>query len=155
MKRQSTRNGFTLVEIMIVVAIISMLVVISFPNLLRARVSANEGITEGNIRTLITAIENFRTDAVPVTYPPNLMAMTTPAETPPYINTVLASGTKNGYQYTYIPQGVDANGNFQQFTLNVDPINPGITGNTAYFANESGVIRAETPGPAHAGSIPL
>jgi len=154
-KKHSDKNGYTLVEIMIVVTIIGLLVAIAFPNLLRARVSANEGITKGNIRTLLTAIENFRTASVPATYPPNLAAMAVPGMAPPYIDTVMAGGIRNGYQYTYVARGVDALGNFAQFTLNVDPINPGITGNTSYFVDESGIIRSENPGPANAGSPPL
>lgn len=149
------RHGFTLVEIMIVVAVIGLLVALSIPVLLRARVSANEGVTEGNIRTLSTAIENFRSDQVPVSYPANLMVLTIPGAQPPYIDTALAAGTRSGYQYTYVPGGVDGAGNFNQYTLNADPVSPGFTGNNGYFVDESGVIRAANPGPANAGSTPL
>ena len=149
------RRGFTLVEIMIVFAILGLLVALAIPVLLRARVSANEGVTEGNIKTVLTAIENFRSDQVPSSYPANLMVLTIPGAQPPYIDAALAAGTRSGYNYTYVPLGADAGGNFHQYTLNADPVNPGFTGNAGYFVDESGVIRAEDPGPANAGSMPL
>ncbi len=59
MKRKS---GFTLVEIMIVVAIIALLASIAIPNLMKARQSANDSAAKAELQTLQTALENYAVD---------------------------------------------------------------------------------------------
>src|SRR3989338_6697205 len=62
-------KGFTLVEIMIVVAIIALIAAIAIPNLLRARHNANQTVAVGNMKTLSTALESFRAAQTPKSYP--------------------------------------------------------------------------------------
>lgn len=150
-----SKKAFTLVEIMIVVAIIGLLVAIAIPNLLRARLSANEGAAEGSMRTLITALENYRADQNPPGYPANLPVLA--GAVPPYIDAVLAAGTKQGYNYIYATVGVaDANGNFPDgYSITANPVTAGVTGNNGYFTDQTGVIRVANPAPANAASPPL
>ena len=57
---KSSERGFTLVEIMIVVAIIALLAAVAIPNVLRGRTTANESAAIGNIRALISSLEMYR-----------------------------------------------------------------------------------------------
>ena len=143
------RKGFTLVEIMIVVAIIALLAAIAIPNLLRARHNANETAAIGAMRTLLTAVESFRAAQTPPTYPANLAALS--AAVPPYVGGTLAAavnpGTaRQGYFYTYALTNANA------FTLQGTPATVGTTGTRRFFVDQSGVIRANAAGAANAGS---
>jgi prepilin-type N-terminal cleavage/methylation domain-containing protein len=126
------RKGFTLVEIMIVVAIIALLAAIAIPNLLRARHNANESAAIGALRTISTACESFRAAQNPTTYPANLAALA--AAAPPYIDATLAAGAKQGYNFAYVL--VNAN----QYTTTATPQQAGITGTRTFSVNESGVV---------------
>jgi len=132
------KHGFTLVEIMIVVAIISLLAAIAIPNLLRARHNANEAAAIAALRTVSTACESFRSAQTPTTYPATLAALG--SATPPYIDSGLsaasaAANAKQGYYYTY------ARTNANQFTCLATPAVSGTTGTRIFFVDESGVIR--------------
>ena len=126
------KKGFTLVEIMIVVAIIVLLAAIAIPNLLRARLSANEATTIAAMRTLSTAMEGYRAAQSPPAYPANLTDLN--ASNPPYIDSVLASGNKSGYTFT-----LGGGGNV--YTVTAAPQTANVTGVRNFFVDQSGVVR--------------
>lgn len=130
------RKGFTLVEIMIVVAIIALLAAIAIPNLLRARHNANEAAAIASLRAISTACESFRAVQTPSTYPATLAALGTAI--PPYIDNTLSGGTKQGYGFVYAL--VTAN----QYTCTATPSAIGVTGTRVFFVDETGVIRLNT-----------
>ena len=140
-------KGFTLVEIMIVVAIIALIAAVAIPNLLRARHNANEGAAVGNVHTLLSGLESFRSAQTPPTYPAALTALST--ANPPYCDSVLAGGSKQGYNFTYTRTSSS------QYTLNANPTTSGVTGTRGFFADESGVIRVNQTGAAGATDPPL
>ncbi|NQV04581.1 MAG: hypothetical protein HQ532_03690, partial [Candidatus Omnitrophica bacterium] len=68
--------------------------------------------------------------------------LVSPVSDPPYIDSVLASGTKQGYNFTYAL--VDS----ESFTFNAAPVSPGKTGSRYFFADEGGAIKANATGQA-------
>ena len=150
----STERGFTLVEIMIVVAIIALLAAIAIPNVLRGRTTANESAAVGNMRAILSSLEMFRSvnNAYPTTaqtwmtamYGANCTAGTAPDPDfgpPSFCNTMAGGGTAatglvQGYMYTYAPV---ANG--ATYTVSATPFTLNNTGTRSFFTNESGIIR--------------
>jgi len=137
-----TRIGFTLVEIMIVVAIVVTLATLAISSVLRARQLTNEMAAVAGCRTIATAVQGFYSYSSPRTYPSGLSDLVLPTSNPPYIDSVLAGGTKQGYRYTYTL--VDA----ERFTLRAEPVSPGRTGTRRFFVDETDIIRANATGPA-------
>ncbi|MDP3732711.1 MAG: prepilin-type N-terminal cleavage/methylation domain-containing protein [Candidatus Omnitrophota bacterium] len=91
------KRGFTLVEIMIVVAIIALLAAIAIPNLLRSRITANESAAQATLRTLSTALETYAAANNGV-YTADEADLT--GATPPYLNKSYCGVTESGYTYT-------------------------------------------------------
>lgn len=137
-----TRCGFTLIEIIIVVAILMTLATLAISSVLRARHNTNEMAAVASCRTSVTACQNFYAASYPHVYPSELLDLVLPVSNPPYIDSILASGTKQGYNFTYAL--VDS----ESFTFNAAPVSPGKTGSRYFFADESGIIRANATGPA-------
>lgn len=137
------RKGFTLIEIMIVVGIIVILVTIAIPLMLRSRINANEAAALANIRTIYNSCQSYYSNILPHSYPPSgLNDLISPASTPAYIDSVLASGTKQGYQYSY--QFI----NEEQFKLYANPAYTNRTGVRHFFVDETGVVRQDSQNQA-------
>ncbi len=130
-----SKKGFTLVEIMIVVAIIVLLAAIAIPNLLRARLSANEATAIAAMRTVSTAAESYRAAQSPPAYPTNLSALS--SANPPYIDSVLGSGNKSGYTFTWTGGGTT-------YEVVAAPQTANVTGVRSFYVDQSGVVRVGT-----------
>jgi len=149
-------SGFTLIELMIVVAIIAIIAAIAIPNLLRSRMSANEAGAAGAMRTLSTGEVAFQTasfvdaDTDGVGDYGTLAQLADPdgaGQTPPFIDSVLGGGQKHGYVFTEVITYGSATAQ-PAYTITAIPAAAGRTGYRQYFVDESGVIRYTADGSA-------
>ena len=129
-RRVRTTVGFTLVEIMIVVAIIALLAAIAIPNLLRARISANDALSQSTLKTMSTGAESFGTGNNG-NYPANMTSLT--GATPPYINVDYCGQTISGYTYTCT---MSTSG----YTFVATPVTVGTSGTTTHTITTGGVL---------------
>lgn len=130
--------GFTLVEIMVVVAIIATLATISISMMLRNRMTANETVAISSCRAIVSACHSYYSQQSPSAYPDSLSVLGTSGATgPSYIDSRLASGQKSGYNFIYQNTGPES------FLLYAEPNTPGRTGNRYFYADETGRITAK------------
>jgi len=150
-------KGFSLIELLIVVAIILIIAAIAIPNLLRSRMEANEASAVGSIRTINTAAVTYSTTYPDVGYPTTLAqlkpAASATSTNADLIDSVLAGGTKSGYTFT-MTTGVAASTPQTSYTVAAAPVSTS-SGTRYFFSDQSGVIRGNATGTATSTSSPL
>lgn len=143
------QKGFSLIELLIVVAIILIIAAIAIPNLLRARIAANESSAVASIRTINTAEITYQTGNPAIGYASALTVLggaspcTVTATVACLIDNTLAGGTKSGYTFAATPVLVGTL--YSLVTVSAVPVTWNQTGVRGFCSNEDAVIRNVTP----------
>ena len=156
---KARQKGFSLIELLIVVAIILIIAAIAIPNLLRSRMAANEASAVGSLRTINTASVTYSTEYPATGYPASLAVLGPVAAgvgatsaLADLIDVVLSGGTKSGYSFTFTTDGKTPS---LSYTDTAQPVTPGSSGQRYFFTDQSGVIRGNATAPATVADLPL
>lgn len=144
--RRQQQHGFSLIELLIVVAIILIIAAIAIPNLLRARIAANESSAVASIRTINTAMISYNSSYPTVGYAASLSTLggsctgsTVPTSASGcLIDSTLAAGTKSGYTFKATGAGGPPDGTYYAYA---NPVTSNSTGVRSFCSIQDAVIR--------------
>jgi type IV pilus assembly protein PilA len=146
------QKGFSLIELLIVVAIILIIAAIAIPNLIRSKIAANQASAVASLRTLNTSTVLFNTNYG--LYPTALSSMATngaaSSTAADMIDNVLSTGTKSGYSFSWSGGGTSGS-----YAIYASPVALNSTGTVYYYTDQSLVIRSNPAGAATSGSLAI
>jgi type IV pilus assembly protein PilA len=144
-KSERRNAGFSLIELLIVVAVILIIAAIAIPNFIRSKMMANEAAAVQNSRNITTAEVVYST-TYGIGFSPSLTSLggssaVVDQNNAGLIDTVLGAGAKSGYTFTYNVLTQDVLGHVTGYSLNADPLNSS-TGTRHFYTDQTSVIRA-------------
>ena len=149
---RNKQKGFSLIELLIVVAIILIIAAIAIPNLLRSKIAANQASAVASLRTLNTSSVLYETNYQQ--FPSKIADMATGATvtstSADLIDSVLATGTKSGYNFSWSDGGTGKT----SYEIWADPVSSA-SGTVHYFTDQSLVIRSNTSAAATANDLAI
>ena len=157
MRKES--QGFSLIELLIVVAIILIIAAIAIPNLLKSRIAANHAAAVYALHAInvgeITYASTYNTgfSQTLAALGPSASGAST-ASAAGVIDSVLAAGVRQGYSFVYVTSA-DSAGRYDAYTLNANPLTVGTTGINYYYTDQTGTVRQNSTQQASAQDSPI
>jgi type IV pilus assembly protein PilA len=157
--RNRTANGFSLIELLVVVAVILIVAAIAVPNYINSRMRANEASAIQSLRNISTAQSLYST-MWSVGYASSLTKLSgngvvVDPNNAALIDQVLAAGLKSGYIISLTPGAPDPLGNVGTYSVTADPQVPGSSGDRHFYTDQTSVIRSNPSVPAGPGDPPI
>jgi type IV pilus assembly protein PilA len=152
-KEMRKQKGFSLIELLIVVAIILIIAAIAIPNLMRARMSANEASAVGSVRSINTAEISYNAAYSNLGFATTLgflggaagSACTPGTATGCFIDSSLSTGTKSGYTFALaIGSSAAVGGITPSYSVVATPVTANQTGTRYFCSFEDAVVRSST-----------
>jgi type IV pilus assembly protein PilA len=144
----------------VLIPFILIIAAIAIPNLLRAKMAANEASAVSSLRTYNTAMVAYSTQCQDAGFPASVQNLGPGSGDCDGANLIsvqlsMPAAAKNGYRFFYSPGPADNLGRVVSYTITADPITDNTTGSRHFFLDESGVIRVAQGQQATADSPPL
>jgi len=156
-----TSNGFSLIELLIVLTIMMTIAALALPNFMRARMQANETGAVAAMRSITTGVIGYETSYT-LGYPNSLLSLgPPPAGTSPsaaaadLVDALIAAGGRSGYTLAYAAGDTNGDGKNDFYTVHASPVTPGVTGQRYFYVDQTNVIRFNASGPAGPADRPI